>query len=110
MAEATHCCLGEHALPVQHCTIIKHQKQNDAPYYLEMVLDGANKPLNWAYEPLNGFKLSFSPFFFDFSYFATTFYVPKEESNMLQITIHEKNKILGSTFNFLPFSFFMYCI
>jgi hypothetical protein len=47
-----------------------------------MVLDGANKPLNWAYEPLNGFKLSFSPFFFDFSYFAT-FYVPKEESHML---------------------------
>ncbi len=32
---------------------------------------------------LNGFKLTFSPFFFDFSYFATTFYVPKEESHML---------------------------
>jgi hypothetical protein len=48
-----------------------------------MVLDGANKPLNRAYEPFNGFKWLFSPFFFDFSYFATTFNVPKEESNML---------------------------
>ena len=26
----------------------KHQKQNDAPYYLKMVVDGADKPLNWA--------------------------------------------------------------
>jgi hypothetical protein len=40
-----------------------HQKQNDAPYYLKILFDEANKPLNWAYEPLNGFKLSFSPFF-----------------------------------------------
>ncbi len=49
--------------------------------------------------PLNGFELLFSPFFFDFSYFATTFYGPKEDT-------WKKWKILGSTFNFLPFSFF----
>jgi hypothetical protein len=44
-----------------------------------MVVEGENKPLNWAYETLNGFKLLFSSFSFDISYFATTFYVLKEE-------------------------------
>jgi hypothetical protein len=75
-------------------TAYNHQKQNDAPCYLEILLDGANKPLNWAYEPLNGFKLLFSTFFFDYSYFATDFYVQKEESHRLQIVINEKIKIL----------------
>jgi hypothetical protein len=50
-----------------------------------MVVDWANKPLNWAYEPLNGFKYCFLLFIFDF-------YVPKEETHMLQIAIHEKNE------------------
>ena len=47
-----------------HRQALHHQKQNEAPYYyLEILLDGASKPLNLAYEPLNGFELSFSPFF-----------------------------------------------
>jgi hypothetical protein len=89
-------------LPPLLTSPLPHQKQNDAPYYLEMVLDGANKPLNWAYEPLNGFKLLFSPFFFDISYFATTFYVLKEESHMLQI-VKQKNKNIGFNIQFSSF-------
>jgi hypothetical protein len=60
-----------------------------APYYLKIVIDGAYKPLNWAYELLNGFKLSFLFFIeiyrllvFDVSYFVTTFYIPKEKSHI----------------------------
>jgi hypothetical protein len=57
--------------------LILYQKQNNTPYYLKMVVDGTDKPLNWVYEPLNGFKLSFSPFYFDLLP-MTTFYVTKK--------------------------------
>ena len=40
-----------------------HHKQNHAPYYLKIVVAGAYKALNQAYEPLNRLKLLFAPFY-----------------------------------------------
>ncbi len=85
-----------------------HQKQNDALYYLIMVADGAYIPLNWAHEPLNGLEL-FSPCYPWFFLFCDNIQCP--ERKILHANRDTwKMEVLGSTFNFLSFPFFMHCI
>ncbi len=76
----------------QQNIITTHQKQNYAPYYLGILLNGTKNPLNgiiFCFLPLYVCTLPKycieSEINFDFSYFATTFYVLEEKSLVYEL-------------------------